>query len=75
MFQNDQMFGGEIGLLVLTGVPIFVAALVGLAMVLRRDNAMDREAGSADPMDTYDTGSVRCGTEPSPRPGYLGRVP
>lgn len=35
MFQNDQVFSGEIGLLVLTGVPIFVAALVGFAIVLR----------------------------------------
>ncbi|MFE0018391.1 hypothetical protein ACFWXH_26350 [Mesorhizobium sp. NPDC059054] len=38
MFQNDQMFTGEIGLVVLTLVPIFAAALVGLAIFMRREN-------------------------------------
>ncbi len=71
MFQNDQVFSGEIGLLVLTGVPIFVAALVGFAVVLRRDNAVDRKAESADLMSPNDTGRMGFGTEPPPSPGEL----
>ncbi len=72
MFQNDQVFSGEIGLLVLTGVPILVAALVGL--VLRRDNAINPEAGSVDLLDKYDTASVRFVREASPIARHLPKA-
>lgn len=38
MFENDQMFSVEIGLLVLTVIPILVAALVGITILVRREN-------------------------------------
>lgn len=52
MFQNDQMFTGEIGLVVLTLVPIFAAALVGLEIFMRRENAtVIPRTGNANRLD------------------------
>ena len=52
MFPNDQVFTGEIGQVVLTLVQIFAAALVGLAIFMRRENATVKPStGNANRLD------------------------
>ncbi len=52
MLENDQMFSGEVGLLVLTVIPILVAALIGIAILVRRENAaVIDDPGNASRLD------------------------